>query len=313
MTQKIKTLPLIIFLFCCATFVFADDHETGVEIEKDRKAILSMAGEFEVTFKFMETFAIKKDYELKKPYLAEATEIVFVVKDSPKNIILQHVLWLEDLERIVKHWKQEWKFEDRTLFEFVGNNSWKRKELSKQEAEGTWSQKVYQVDDSPRYESYGKWSHKGGMSSWQGSKTRRPLPRREYTKRKDYEIMMAVNRHTITPLGWFHEQDNYKKVSQTADILCREVGLNNYERTDLVDFSEAKKYWANNANFWKHVSSILNDKMESSNSIFSLRSEVDGGPLYRSLFKLLKDIENEEERKGKARAIIESFIVENES
>ena len=56
--------------------------------------------------------------------------------------------------------------------------------------------------------------------------------------RKDYEIMMAVNRHTITPLGWFHEQDNYKKVSQTADILCREVGLNNYERTDLVDFSE---------------------------------------------------------------------------
>ena len=74
-----------------------------------------------------------------------------------------------------------------------------------------------------------------------------------------------------------------------------------------------KKYWANNANFWKHVSSILNDKMESSNSIFSLRSEVDGGPLYRSLFKLLKDIENEEERKEKARAIIESFIVENES
>ena len=56
--------------------------------------------------------------------------------------------------------------------------------------------------------------------------------------------MMAVNRHTITPLGWFHEQDNYKKVSQTADILCREVGLNNYERTELVDFSEAKKYWA---------------------------------------------------------------------
>ena len=27
MTHKIKTLPLIIFLFCCATFVFADDHE----------------------------------------------------------------------------------------------------------------------------------------------------------------------------------------------------------------------------------------------------------------------------------------------
>ena len=79
------------------------------KLEKDRTAILTMAGEYEVTFKFMETVAINKDYELKKPYLAEATEIVFVVKNSPKNIILQHVLWLEDLERVVKHWKQEWR------------------------------------------------------------------------------------------------------------------------------------------------------------------------------------------------------------
>ena len=313
MIHKIKTLPFVILLFFYSPFVFADDHENNEQFIKDRKAILAMAGEFEVTFKFMETFAIKKDYELKKPYLAEATEIVFVVQDSPKNIILQHVLWLEDLERIVKHWKQEWRFEDRTLFEFVGTNSWKRRELTKKEAKGTWTQKVYQVDDSPRYESYGKWSHKGGMSSWQGSKTRRPLPRREYTKRKDYEILMAVNRHTITPLGWLHEQDNYKQVSQTADILCREVGLNNYERTDLVDFSEAKKYWSNNANFWKHVSAVLNDKMERSKSIFSLKSEVDGGPLYRALFKLLQDTENEEERKVKASVIIESFLIDNES
>jgi len=308
MNQKIRIAFLFIFSFFFLSSIQGAPNELKDEVEKDREAILAMAGEYEVTFKFMETIAISKDYELKKPYLAEATEVVFVVKDSPKNIILQHVLWLEDLERVVKHWKQEWKFEDPVLYEFSGNNIWTRRELSDEEVSGTWTQKVYQVDDSPRYESYGKWSHKGGMSSWQGSKTRRPLPRREYTKRTDYEIMMAVNRHTITPSGWVHEQDNFKQVSATGEILCREVGLNDYERTDLVDFTKAKDYWRENSSYWGFVSSILDKQMENSGTTFSLHKEVDGSPLYRALFSLIKDTPDEGLRKEKAKSIILSFL-----
>ena len=309
MDNKYKLATIISFFIILPLITSGENSEQLGKIEKDRKAILSMAGEYEVTFKFMETIAITDEYELKKPYLAEATEVIFVVKDSPKNIILQHVLWLEDLERVVKHWKQEWKYEDQTVYEFIGNNTWKRNELTKKEAKGTWSQKVYQVDDSPRYESYGSWVHEEDMSSWQGNKTRRPLPRREYTKRNDYEILMAINRHTITSTGWYHEQDNYKKVSDTGRILCREVGLNNYERTDLVDFSEPKKYWNKNANFWGYVSSVLNEKMENSESSFSLKGKVDGNALYASLFKLVKDTDDEKLRKDRAKDIIESFIV----
>ena len=308
MNRKVR---LAFSLMCLLPFLYSVQGapvETKDKVEKDRAAILAMAGEYEVTFKFMETVAIGKDYELKKPYLAEATEIVFLVKDSPKNIILQHVLWLEDLERVVKHWKQEWRFEDKILHEFIGDNTWSRRELSDEEVSGTWTQKVYQVDDSPRYESYGRWSHEGGMSSWQGSKTRRPLPRREYTKRADYEIMMAVNRHTITPTGWVHEQDNFKKVSKTGEILCREVGLNDYERTDLVDFTKAKDYWTQNSSYWGFVSSIFDKKMKSAGPTFSLHKEVNGSPLYRALFEVIKETTDETLRKEQAESIIGSFL-----
>ena len=311
MNRKVRIASLFISLFFILYSAYGVSYEINDKVKKDHDAILSMAGEYEVTFKFMETIAISKDYELKKPYLAEATEIIFVVKDSPKNIILQHVLWLEDLERVVKHWKQEWKFEDQVIYEFAGNNTWQRRELSAEEASGTWTQKVYQVDDSPRYESYGKWHHEGGMSSWLGSKTQRPLPRREYTKRSDYQIMMAINRHTITPTGWVHEQDNFKQVSTTGEILCREVGLNNYQRTNLVDFTKAKDYWAKNSSYWGFVSSIIDGKMEASGPAFSLNKEIDGAPLYRALFGLIKDTADEELRKEKAKAIILSFLKAN--
>ena len=109
MDNKYKLATIITFLLIFPFIASGENTEQTTNIDKDREAILSMAGEYEVTFKFMETIAISDEYELRKPYLAEATEVIFVVKDTPKNIIMQHVLWLEDLEVVVKHWKQEWK------------------------------------------------------------------------------------------------------------------------------------------------------------------------------------------------------------
>ncbi len=282
--------------------------EASEKFQKDREAILAMAGEYEVDFQFMETVAIDQSYELKKPYLEDAAEVVFVVEDSPKRIVLQHVLWVESYDRVVKHWKQEWKYEDPLMYEFVGNLTWQRRELSKEEVKGTWSQKVSQVDDSPRYESYGKWIHQGGLSSWQGNQTRRPLPRREYTKRKDYEVFMGVNRHTLTPTGWVHEQDNFKQVSTTGQVLCREVGLNQYFKTQEVDFTEVKKYWSNHNQYWSKVSKMWEQRMEGSDQL-SLYKEQDGKPLFRHLFGIIAQKTQSGDPAEKAAEVIKKFVI----
>ena len=282
--------------------------EASEKFQKDREAILAMAGEYEVDFQFMETVAIDQSYELKKPYLEDAAEVVFVVEDSPKRIVLQHVLWVESYDRVVKHWKQEWKYEDPLMYEFVGNLTWQRRELSKEEVKGTWSQKVSQVDDSPRYESYGKWIHQGGLSSWQGNQTRRPLPRSEYTKRKDYEVFMGVNRHTLTPTGWVHEQDNFKQVSTTGQVLCREVGLNQYFKTQEVDFTEVKKYWSNHNQYWSKVSKMWEQRMEGSDQI-SLYKEQDGKPLFRHLFGIIAQKTQSGDPAEKAAEVIKKFVI----
>src|SRR5690606_5653234 len=107
-------------------------------------------------------------------------------------------------------WRQIWTYEDTRVTEFRGLNRWKTRHLSPEEARGTWTQMVTNVDNSPRYEGWGKWEHANGVSSWTSAPTNRPLPRREYSKRKDYDVLIGVNRHVLTPAGWAHEQDNTK-------------------------------------------------------------------------------------------------------
>ena len=31
---------------------------------------------------------------------------------------------------VVKHWRQDWKYQDNSINEFVGENTWERKNLS---------------------------------------------------------------------------------------------------------------------------------------------------------------------------------------
>src|SRR5690554_2542073 len=71
---------------------FADESK----FEKDRAAILAMAGEFHVTFDFEENKAVAPGYELHKPYHEEATELVEVVEDAGDRIVLQHILVISD-------------------------------------------------------------------------------------------------------------------------------------------------------------------------------------------------------------------------
>ncbi len=279
--------------------------DRAAAFERDRDAILAMAGEYRVRFQFMETVPLRTGYDLKKPYEADATEFVEVVEDTGDRIVLQHILVLNDEDaeaddgeaaepRVVKHWRQDWAYEATELVEYRGHRTWATRKRSPGEVSGTWTQTVYQVDDSPRYSGVGRWTHEGNLSSWQSNPTWRPLPRREYTKRDDYHVLVAVNRHTIYPDGWYHEQDNYKLVLDESGepiaeepILCREVGLNQYDRIEGHDFSAGRAYWSKTGAFWSRVRAAWLDRLAQTPRI-TLRGEVDGKRLYKRMFERAK-------------------------
>ncbi|HTQ98420.1 MAG TPA: DUF6607 family protein [Candidatus Acidoferrum sp.] len=227
----------------------------ATQFERDRQAILAMTGEFEVKFHFEETVALKPGYELKPAKNSAGFEKVIVVEDSGRHIALQHLL-VGDKGQVVKHWRQDWDYEKRDLREYAGGEIWQARHLTAQEAAGTWAQAVYEVTDGPRYESIGRWQHDGHYSAWQSAPTWRPLPRREYTTRKDYDVLLAVNRHVITPTGWVHEQDNTKWNRAATDgypYLAREVGINDYRRIEGHDFAPAVTYWNQTSAYWSAV------------------------------------------------------------
>ena len=245
---------ILAFLIVCLASQVVGARDQG-QFERDRKAILAMAGEFEVKFKFDETVALRAGYELKHD-TAGGHETVLITEDTGRRIVLQHILVSNDGEHVVKHWRQDWTYQDRELREYAGGHMWKARRLSASEARGTWTQAVYEVNDGPRYESYGRWVHDGDYSSWQSALTWRPLPRREYSTRKDYDVLLAVNRHAITPWGWVHEQDNTKwdrADTEGRPYIAREVGVNEYRRTTDFDFAPARAYLERTAGYWAAV------------------------------------------------------------
>ena len=285
----------------------ADDHnhhhphkhgDAASEFERDRRAILDMAGEYEVTFQFQETVPIQPGYEAKDPYRSTATEFVEVIEDTGEFISLQHVLVLhgddaDDQPRVVKHWRQDWTYQDTEVLRFRGDRTWENVELSPGEVEGTWSQAVYQVDDSPRYEGVGAWTHVGERSAWESGETWRPLPRREHTKRSDYDVLVSRNRHTLTPDGWVHEQDSYKLVlegvGQPAEVLVHESGLNVYDRTDDVDFTAGREYWDHTRRYWQDVRAIWADILDEPGRV-AVQAKLDDQRLYARLFDLAEQV-----------------------
>lgn len=318
-TEKTSVVPTIEKEAAPVTAAAKDIQELAAEtFEQDRKAILAFAGKYEVTFQYMETAGMREGYTPKDPYSAQGTEFVEVVEDSGRKIDLQHVLVMPsedgDESRVVKHWRQTWTYQDDTVYEYVGNRSWLPRKFPPQEVVGTWTQAVYQVDDSPRYESIGRWSHKKNFSSWESAETWRPLPRREYTKRSDYHVLVARNRHTLTATGWLHEQDNYKLDLEAKEqqIIALEAGLNTYNRTDSVDFTAGYEYWEKTKVFWSDVRNAWAQVMDGQSKIH-LRKEVDGKLLWKHIFGIASDVEengyNAEQVQKEIHTTLKAFII----
>ena len=119
--------------------------------EKDRKAILAMQGPYRASFDFLESVGYLGDYVPPRPYQSWGTEYVYVVNEEEDFISLQHILvmFMQDEEDkikgpfVIKHWRQDWKYENRLLVEYKGQDTWLPRQLGKKEAEGTWTQAVF--------------------------------------------------------------------------------------------------------------------------------------------------------------------------
>ena len=283
-------------------------------LSQDRQSILAMAGDYKVTFDFTETVSFVDGYELKEPKLSGGHESVRVIEDRGDFISLQHLLVVgsDDAPFVVKHWRQDWQYEPARVLVFIGGNAWEWRDVPAGERSGTWSQTVYQVDDAPRYGAVGRWAYDDGIAEWTPPREWRPLPRRDMTTRDDYHAVDAVNRHTITPWGWVHEQDNSKLIlTDSPHALVREVGLNTYRAFDDYPVSAADEYWAGTAEFWAGVRAEWT-RIETENERFAITIKGETEDLYVPLLDLahaVKDGERDlEPALVEARAVINSFV-----
>lgn len=275
--------------------------------KKDRNAIKEMCGCFEVTFNFAETFQHSQDslYKPSKTKIATGLEWAELVVDENNKISIQHLLQVGNPAKphIVKHWRQDWLYQNTDFYMYNGDNNWVFEEKSKSDVKKQWTQKVFQVDDSPRYEGSGTWVHVDGKSYWENT-TDAPLPRREYTKRSDYNVTVRGNRHEITNNGWVHDQDNLKVVREAGKddiIIASEKGYNVYKRVADSRCKTAANWWKEHQLKWATVRQKWNE-VYTRNTDLSLEAKVDNKALYKYLFA------DEMVKEAEINTVIESFV-----
>jgi hypothetical protein len=152
-------------------------------------------------------------------------------------------------------------------------------------------QSVFQVDDSPRYAAAGRWVHDDGFSTWLSDETWRPLPRREFSVRDDYQVLAGTNRHTILPSGWVQEENNLKlaldadgKPRARLPYVAREYGIARYERIRDYDFEPGRRYFERTEPFWSEVRAAWREIIERDRRV-RLKGRVDQQQLFVPFFE----------------------------
>lgn len=267
--------------------------------KQDQQAIKKMCGCYKVGFNFAETFIYSKDdnYKPSKVKHDKALEWVELIKDKEDTIVMQHLLIVgeKDNPHIIKHWRQDWIYENTDFYMYNADNKWDFIQKPKADVKGQWTQKVFQVDDSPRYEGTATWVHIDGKSYWENI-TDAPLPRREETKRDDYNVTVRGNRHQIMENGWIHDQDNDKVVRKKGKedfILAQEKGYNTYVKVADEECKVAQDWWKENRAMWQLVRDNWDD-IFARNKNLKLKKAVKNKQLYEYLFDLDPKTENKE-------------------
>jgi hypothetical protein len=269
-----------------ALVLIALSVQAQTKFDQDREAIKALAGFYKVTFNYTETFSPDDDYKFHEKHRSSAKEWALILEDSPKKISIQHLLVMRGDSMIIKHWREDWTFEDTQILAYDKNDTWKKVNLSANDVKGKWTQKVYQVDDSPRYQAIGTWVHVDGKHQWQ-SNSDSPLPRREYSERSDYNVLNRGNTLYLTKTGWMFEQDN-KKIVRSASgdkLLAMEKGMEEFIKTDPKSFGYAQTWWKEQEKFWKDARETW-DVVFAENDVIKLTAKVDNKLLYEQFFAL---------------------------
>nr|WP_209046780.1 DUF6607 family protein [Rhizorhabdus histidinilytica] len=224
----------------------------------DRASILAMTGNYKVTFDMRETTPWRAGYTPIEPKVSGGHESIRVIEDVGRRIVLQHLLVVKDDKGktlVIKHWRQDWTYEPSSVLVYAGQGRWTIEAVPEQMRAGRWSQTVWQTDDSPRYGGWGQWTEEGGVRRWRSNWTWRPLARRDAVRHPPYDRYLAINRHSPSPAGWIHWQDNIKMglVAGKLSPFVQESVLNTYAKADDYDIAGADAYWAATKDYWAAV------------------------------------------------------------
>lgn len=228
------------------------------QFERDRQSILAQAGQYRVHFDMRENVSFSADYDPMEGKLSGGSEIVRVVYDKGDRISLQHILVMEHEGKaiVIKHWRQDWVYQPETVLTYAGPNQWTLTPLPTDQRQGTWSQTVWQTDDSPRYGGVGRWTYANGMKVWTSEPTWRPLARRDAVLNPIYDRYLGTNRHALTPNGWVHIQDNMKMSGRAGGepiAIVQEDVVNTYDRSTSYSPKAGDDYWAATKDYWAAV------------------------------------------------------------
>jgi len=310
--------PLTVPAYGQSSGATASAKDEKAAFDADRASILAMAGNFKVTFDMRETTAWRPDYTPIPAKVTGGHEAVRVVAADGRTIILQHLLVVPDGKGksfVIKHWRQDWAYEPATVLTYAGPGAWKLEEVPAGLRKGRWSQTVWQTDDSPRYGGWGQWTEEGGVRRWRSSWTSRPLARRDAVRKPRYDRYLGINRHSPTPTGWIHWQDNIKQGLVDGKLVpfVQETVLNSYVRDATFDVAAADGYWTATRDYWTAVRRLWAEAIDRNKGVKVAEVADTGSASGERLMGFADDIQagtlNTDAAIIKARAVIAEVTV----
>lgn len=289
--------------------------QAATSFEQDRAEILAMAGNYKVRFDMQEATRWDPAYTPLEQKISGGHEVVRVIEDTGRKIVLQHILVAEHdgKDMVIKHWRQDWEYEPARVLVYADRHSWKWEDVPEKMRTGRWSQTVWQVDDSPRYGGWGQFETQGGVRRWRSNWTWRPLARRDAVRNPVYDRYLAINRHQQTPEGWIHWQDNTKMGQKDGKLVpvVQEYVLNTYTKFDGYNVKAADDYWAATKDYWAAVRAQWDSIANEKGGIGIGEEASTGTVISGKLMQLAGDIQDGKTGKDKAIAEARKLIAEN--
>ncbi len=109
------------------------------KVTQDREAILAMKGCYKVEFRYAEIFSPDTGYHYPEREYLWSYEWVVPITVEDNFVSLQHLLTVDDTT-VVKHWRQDWVYEDSEIHDYQTDYTWTRTPVNN--TQGKWTQLV---------------------------------------------------------------------------------------------------------------------------------------------------------------------------